>query len=92
MEIVSWDHEHTVHRIENLPALKGSARGILRRGSSETCVADGPYPATTDNGNFILDLFLSRPIDDLSQASYELSSTSGVVEHGLFCGQVSYWY
>lgn len=89
VEIVSWDHEHTIKRIESLPALKGNARGILRRGSAETCVADGNYPATTDNGNFILDLFLSRPIMDLGQASFELNGTSGVVEHGLFSGQAT---
>ena len=48
VEIVSWDHEHTIKRIESLPALKGNARGILRRGSAETCVADGKYVMRID--------------------------------------------
>ena len=43
----------------------------------------------TDNGNFILDLFLERPIPDKHAAANELRNMVGVIEHGLFLNMAS---
>jgi len=46
-------------------------------------------PVVTDNGNFILDLKLSKPIDDLARLAVELKMIPGVVETGLFVGMTN---
>ncbi|MCO0832393.1 ribose-5-phosphate isomerase RpiA [Fructobacillus sp. W13] len=43
---------------------------------------DGNY-LTTDSGNYIIDIDISR-VDDLSALADDLKSLTGVVEHGLF--------
>ena len=43
-----------------------------------------PPPFVTDNGNFIVDLFLAAPLADAAAAAAELQAIVGVVEHGLF--------
>lgn len=47
---------------------------------------DGKNIAVTDNGNYIVDLFFTEPIKDVSLAAKELKSTVGVVDHGIFAG------
>ena len=61
----------------------------LRRGSSANNKEDGPDPAVTDNGNYIVDLFFKEAIKDAPKAAEELKNTCGVVEHGLFCGMTT---
>jgi ribose 5-phosphate isomerase A len=46
-------------------------------------------PVVTDNGNFILDLKFSKPIDDLVGLSTDLKMIPGVVETGLFVGMAN---
>lgn len=50
---------------------------------------DTTNPYVTDNGNFILDLFLERPIPDKQTAADSLRSMVGVIEHGLFLNMAS---
>eukprot|EP00605_Chrysophyceae_sp_TOSAG23-4_P001890 GSChrysophyteH1.ASY1.ANO1.2086.1 assembled CDS len=88
VEVISWDYERTIKLIENLPSLKG-ARGMLRRGNISNPFPDGEYPAITDNGNLIVDLYFHDPIADVASASAELDGLSGVVEHGIFAGQAT---
>jgi len=46
-------------------------------------------PFVTDNGNFIVDLFLASPLADAAAAAAELLDIVGVVEHGLFLGMAT---
>jgi ribose 5-phosphate isomerase A len=48
-----------------------------------------PKPFVTDNGNFIVDLFLASPLADAAAAAAELLDIVGVVEHGLFLGMAT---
>ncbi|MHA2423147.1 MAG: ribose 5-phosphate isomerase A [Candidatus Thorarchaeota archaeon] len=43
-------------------------------------------PVVTDNGNFILDLKFSEPIQDPAKVAVDLKMIPGVVETGLFIG------
>ncbi|MHA1943336.1 MAG: ribose-5-phosphate isomerase A, partial [Candidatus Thorarchaeota archaeon] len=43
-------------------------------------------PVVTDNGNFIIDLKFSKPLDDPAKVAVDLKMISGVVETGLFIG------
>jgi ribose 5-phosphate isomerase A len=43
-------------------------------------------PVVTDNGNFIIDLKFSKPIDNPAQVAIDLKMIPGVVETGLFIG------
>ena len=53
------------------------------------CAAFPPEPFVTDNGNWIVDVFRTAPIEDAAAAAEELKRTAGVVEHGLFCALAS---
>merc|ERR1719454_197935 len=88
VEIVQFEWEHTVNVIAKLPSLAG-CEPKLRRGSSSNNQEDGPDPAVTDNGNYIVDLFFKEPIKDAPKAAQELKDICGVVEHGLFCGMTT---
>lgn len=41
-------------------------------------------PFVTDNGNYIVDLYLKKDIGDLQVASDAILRIAGVVEHGMF--------
>ncbi|MFX0107227.1 MAG: ribose 5-phosphate isomerase A [Candidatus Hodarchaeota archaeon] len=43
-------------------------------------------PVVTDNGNFILDLKFSKPLDNPAKIAIDLKMIPGVVETGLFVG------
>lgn len=88
VEIVPFCHQHTARTIEALPALAG-CKAVLRLGSAANNTRDGDKPATTDNGNYIVDLHFIAPIKDVKAAATELKTTVGVVEHGFFIGMTS---
>lgn len=52
------------------------------------CVAKlrttGDQPFVTDNGNYVIDLYLKKDIGDLKVASDNILRLAGVVEHGMF--------
>lgn len=52
------------------------------------CVAKlrttGEQPVVTDNGNYVIDLYLKKDIGDLKVASDNILRLPGVVEHGMF--------
>lgn len=84
VEVVPFSSENTRRVLEeNVPSVYG-CRALLRRGSINNTYADGWDPAVTDNGNFIIDLYFERPIENVAAAITELDSTPGVVGHGLF--------
>ena len=74
--------------VEDLPSLKG-CRAVLRRGNVSNNKIDGSDIAVTDNGNYIIDLHFEKPVQNIYEASKELTSTVGVVEHGLFINMAS---
>jgi ribose 5-phosphate isomerase A len=83
VEITPFCYEHTRRVLENLKSIKGcSAR--MRMGSAATIKPDGDNLAVTDNGNYIVDIYLSGPLSNVEEAAAEIKSTVGVVEHGLF--------
>lgn len=83
VEITPFCHEHTRRLIENLPSIKG-CRAVLRRGSIANNKPDGEEIAVTDNGNYIVDLFFDKPLENVALTASELKNTVGVVEHGIF--------
>lgn len=85
VEITPFCHEHTRRVLETLPSVKG-CRAVLRMGSCSNNKPDGDNIAITDNGNYIVDLFFTEPIKDVSAAAAELKATVGVVDHGIFSG------
>jgi len=85
VEITPFCYEHTRKLIEGLPSVKG-CKAVLRLGSVANNKVDGKNIAVTDNGNYIVDLFFTEPIKDVSLAAKELKSTVGVVDHGIFAG------
>lgn len=44
----------------------------------------GDQPFVTDNGNYVIDLYLKKDIGDLKVASDNILRLAGVVEHGMF--------
>lgn len=58
---------------------------VLRERGDKT----GPF--ITDNGNFILDLYLG-PIENLSELNFRLKSIAGIIETGLFIGMADIAY
>lgn len=52
------------------------------------CVAKlrttGEQPFVTDNGNYVIDLYLKKDIGDLKVANDNILRLAGVVEHGMF--------
>ena len=74
--------------VESLPALLG-CHAVLRRGSVSNNKQEGTDIAVTDNGNYIIDLHFKGPLKNITQAAAELTSTVGVVEHGLFVNMAS---
>lgn len=88
VEIAPFCYEHTTRMVEALPALRG-CKAVLRRGTASSNKRDGDEPAVTDNGNYIIDLHFSKPIEDPTAAAEQLKRTIGVLEHGLFVNMAS---
>jgi ribose 5-phosphate isomerase A len=75
--------------IEVLPFSLGVVRKTLEKMRIEPIVreAQGKMgPVVTDNGNFIIDLKLTRSLHDPEKLAIELKMIPGVVETGLFIG------
>ena len=83
VEVAPFGHRKTISDIQNLPSLK-DCRPVVRKGSRHNYSADGNYAATTPGGNYIVDLYFSSPIFNVETAAFELDSTPGVIDHGLF--------
>jgi ribose 5-phosphate isomerase A len=88
VEITPFCHEHTRRVLEALPSVKG-CKAVLRLGNVSNNKVDGENIAVTDNGNYILDLFFTDNITDVSLAAKEIKATVGVVDHGIFAGMAT---
>jgi len=88
VEVAPACWQRTLRKLGALPTLpRCDAR--LRRGNAPAglpgcAVSASAAPYATDNGNYVVDLFLDAPIADVAAAASDLSRVAGVVEHGLF--------
>lgn len=88
VEITPFCYEHTIRRVTSL--LDGeTCNPVLRMGSSSNSKVDGTNIAVTDNGNYIVDLHLEEPIQDVPKLAKDMKDICGVVDHGLFCGMTT---
>lgn len=79
VEVTKFGCHHTLNKLTKLPSLAAPfVKGVLRKCKDSDALLE------TDNGNYIVDLFLPAPIKDLPAACRELSDVAGVVEHGIF--------
>ncbi|KAK8582960.1 hypothetical protein V6N13_069726 [Hibiscus sabdariffa] len=76
VEIVPFCWKFTARKLQNTLENSGCV-AKLRNG------AEGE-PFVTDNGNYIVDLYLQKNIGDLRVASDAILRIAGVVEHGMF--------
>ena len=73
--------------VEVLPFLwRRTASRLERLGGTWALRGGEEAPYKTDNGNLVLDLTFEAGIADPDGLGRELKLTTGVVEHGLFCG------
>ncbi|XP_047331750.1 probable ribose-5-phosphate isomerase 2 [Impatiens glandulifera] len=76
VEIVKFCWKFTANKLELLFKEAGCVSKLRMCENGEAFV--------TDNGNFIIDLYLDKDIGDLKVASDKILRIAGVVEHGLF--------
>lgn len=81
VEVSPYSVENTMRRIEALASLSG-CRCIQRKGLPTNNLADGIVSAVSDNGNYIVDVYMDRPIGDLRRAAADLDALPGVCCHG----------
>lgn len=81
VEVVQFCWSHSLKRLEDLFAYAGCV-GQLRKAAA----ADGGKAYVTDNGNYIIDLYLEKDIGDLNEASDAILRLPGIVDHGMFVG------
>jgi ribose 5-phosphate isomerase A len=76
--------------VEVLPFLwRRTAARLEALGGAWTLRGGEEAPYLTDNGNVVLDLMFEGGVAEPEALGRELKLTTGVVEHGLFCGLTS---
>ncbi|KAG2313086.1 hypothetical protein Bca4012_027664 [Brassica carinata] len=83
VEVVPFCCDFTRGKLEELfrgAGCKAKLRVKIGANGGETA------PAVTDNGNYVVDLYLERDMGDLEAASEKILRLPGVVEHGMFLG------
>merc|ERR1711924_254487 len=89
VEITPFCWEHTMRAVSKLPSLAG-CEAKIRMGSAATgSKVDGVEIAVTDNGNYIVDLFFEKPIEDAPASAAQLKNTVGVVDPGFSIGMTT---
>ncbi|KAK8310232.1 hypothetical protein V6Z12_D02G173300 [Gossypium hirsutum] len=76
VEVVSFCWKFTANKLQNLFRDSGCVAKLRKDCKGE--------PFVTDNGNYIVDLYLKKDIGDLQVASDAILRIAGVVEHGMF--------
>ncbi|EME28712.1 Probable ribose-5-phosphate isomerase 3, chloroplastic [Galdieria sulphuraria] len=77
VEVTPFCWKHTLRRLLGVECLaECNVSATIRREKGNIYV--------TDNNNYIVDLFLDRPIPDIFLAARQISEIVGVVEHGIF--------
>lgn len=80
VEVTPFCWEFNMKRLLDLDSVKGCTAKLRM---------DGPKPYVTDNDNYIVDLYFSKPMSNPVQAAKGFEGLVGVVEHGLFLGMSS---
>lgn len=80
VEVIPFAAATTMSKIRKM-----GGKPVMREGSGKV------GPVVTDNGNFILDVWL-QPIEDPKKLDAQLKSIPGVVETGLFIGTADIVY
>ncbi|GJQ14228.1 hypothetical protein GpartN1_g6019.t1 [Galdieria partita] len=81
VEVIPFCWRHTMRRLLGLECLASCNVSATIRSENENIYV-------TDNNNYIVDLFLEKPIPDIVLAAQQISEIVGVVEHGLFLNMV----
>ncbi|XWS63898.1 hypothetical protein CRYUN_Cryun06bG0140800 [Craigia yunnanensis] len=76
IEVVPFCWKFTANKLQNLFEDSGCVAKLRNDCKGE--------PSVTDNGNYIVDLYLKKDIGDLHVASDAILRIAGVVEHGMF--------
>ncbi|XP_022725557.1 probable ribose-5-phosphate isomerase 2 [Durio zibethinus] len=76
VEVVPFCWKFTANKLQNLFQHSGCVANLRNDCKGE--------PFVTDNGNYIVDLYLKKDMEDLQVASDAISRIAGVVEHGMF--------
>ena len=76
VEVVPFCWKSTARKLQNLFENSGCVAKLRNDSKGE--------PFVTDNGNYIVDLYLKEDIGDLKVASDAMLRITGVVEHGMF--------
>ncbi|KAL4318653.1 hypothetical protein GQ457_18G022770 [Hibiscus cannabinus] len=76
VEIVPFCWEFTARKLQNTLEDSGCVAKLRNGAKGE--------PFVTDNGNYIVDLYLQKSMGDLRAASDAILRIAGVVEHGMF--------
>jgi ribose 5-phosphate isomerase A len=84
VEVVPFGHKATIAKLAAL-----GTRPEQRMGTEKGKAGNEPF--ITDNGNYIFHCFITPPID-AKKLAVELSSTPGVLEHGLFLNMAKIAY
>lgn len=77
VEVIPFCWKHTMRRLLQLESLAECNVSATIRSEKDSIYV-------TDNNNYIVDLFVERPIPDISLAGRQISDVVGVVEHGIF--------
>jgi hypothetical protein len=81
VEIIPHEAKFIIKQIEQLPSMH-KARGMIRKGTAGTHIADGATDALSDNNLLIVDFYLEVPLYDPAAAAADLDGITGVVSHG----------
>jgi ribose 5-phosphate isomerase A len=84
VEVIPFGYKATVAKLAAL-----GTRPEQRMGTEKGSTGDKPF--ITDNGNYIFHCHITPPIDAVKLAA-AISSTPGVLEHGLFLGMAKIAY
>ncbi|KAL4279008.1 hypothetical protein GQ457_03G009560 [Hibiscus cannabinus] len=76
VEVVPFCWKFTAGKLRNLFKASGCAARLRNDGKGEAFV--------TDNGNYIVELYMEKEMGDLRAASDAVLRIAGVVEHGMF--------
>ncbi|XP_039069523.1 probable ribose-5-phosphate isomerase 2 [Hibiscus syriacus] len=76
VEVVPFCWKFTANKLQNLFRRSGCAAKLRNDREGK--------PFVTDNGNYIVDLYLKKELGDLHIASDSMLRIAGVVEHGMF--------
>ncbi|KAG2301758.1 hypothetical protein Bca52824_030409 [Brassica carinata] len=86
VEVVPFCWRFTAEKLREVMEGYGGCEARLRLGGGGE---RGEEAFVTDNGNYIVDMYLEKDMGDLNEVSDAILRLPGVVEHGMFLGMAS---